>query len=396
MGTLGKEVGFERLEGTGQIVPPQSRPSKSRRLYQNTEITDHGGHLSPHMLPQPYLPVNGKGGEDLSGPYELVEGWPETIMEGWRLGGVAGVHVVSPDRVIVCTHFGLVRDRLTPLVWGRNVLQMEGSPVQTMGHMEKKPEYFVTTYDRDGKLIHSWPNQDHLFGKVNRIFINPDDPDGHVWIADSQKQAIFKFTNDGSELVMRIGEVEAHSLPDHPWKAQDIVWLPDGDFYTAGLARIDRFNKDGQLQASLLRPGTGPGEFSDLHGLILDRERGRFIVTDRGNSRLQIFDEDWNFVEQWPNIYAPYAVRMQKDGHVWVGDGFTSKMLRYDLDGRLVASWGQWGIAPGTFWGVHWIDVDEEGALYTAEVYGERVQKFRPRADVSGDDPRLIGPLHRY
>ena len=195
---------------------------------------------------------------------------------------------------------------------------------------------------------------------------------------------------------MRIGEVEAHSLPDHPWKAQDIVWLPNGDFYTAGLARIDRFNSDGQLQASLLRPGSGPGEFSDLHGLILDRERGRFIVTDRGNSRLQIFDADWNFVEQWPNIYAPYAVRMQTDGHVWVGDGFTSKMLRYDLDGRLVASWGQWGIAPGTFWGVHWIDVDEEGALYTAEVYGERVQKFRPRADVSADDPRLIGPLHRY
>ena len=109
-----------------------------------------------------------------------------------------------------------------------------------------------------------------------------------------------------------------------------------------------------------------------------------------------MFDLDWNFIEQWPNIYAPYAMRMQQDGHVWVADGFTSKFLRYDLDGRLVASWGQWGIAPGAFWGVHWFEVDEEGCLYTAEVYGERVQKFRPRADVSPDDPRLIGALHRY
>jgi hypothetical protein len=395
--TLGKEVGFETLGEPGQVVTPEKRPSKSDRMYANTELKDGAGHLSPHMLPQPYLPVNGKGGEDLSGPYELVEGWPAQITEGWRLGGCAGVHVVSPDRVIVASHYGLVRDFGTPLVWGRNVFQMDESPMRTHAHREKNPENFVTTYDREGTLIDSWRSQDHLFGKVNRIFIDPGDPDQHVWIADSQKQTLFKFTNDGSELVMRVGEVEARSIPDHPWKAQDIGWLPNGDFYTAGLARIDRFNKDGELQASLLCPGTGPGEFSDLHGLILDGDRGRIIVSDRGNSRIQVFDEDWNHVEDWPNIYAPYALRMQQaDGHVWVGDGFTSKFLRYDLDGRQVASWGQWGIAPGTFWGPHWIDVDDEGCLYVTEVYAERVQKFRPRSDVSPDDPRLIGPLHRY
>jgi hypothetical protein len=396
MQTLGREVGFQKLEGPGQIVPSEKRPNKSSRLYANAELTDSGGHLSPHMLPQPYAPVNGKGGEDLSGPYEVVDGWPATIMEGWRLAGVSGVHVVSPDRVMVCTHFGLVRDRLTPLVWGRNVFQMEGSPVQTYGHMEKKPEHFITTYDRDGNLIDSWRQHDHLFGKVNRIFIDPHDPDQHVWIADSERQTIFKFTNDGSELVMRIGEIEAKSQPGNPWKAQDIVWFPNGDFYTAGLGRIDRFDKHGELQASLLRRGSGPGEFSDLHGLIMDGARGRMIVSDRGNSRIQVFDLDWNFVEEWPNIYAPYALRMQTDGIIWVGDGFTSKMLKYDLDGRLLTSWGQWGIAPGTFWGMHWLDVDEEGSLYVGEVYGERIQKFQRRADVSPDDPRLIGQLHRY
>jgi len=86
---------------------------------------------------------------------------------------------------------------------------MEGSPVQTYGHMEKKPENYITTYDRQGRLIDSWRQHDHRFGKVNRIFINPMDPDQHVWVADSSTQSIYKFTNDGSELVMRIGEIEA-------------------------------------------------------------------------------------------------------------------------------------------------------------------------------------------
>lgn len=396
MQTFGKEVGFQKLEGKGQIVAPSARPSKSKRLYANEEVVDRG-HLSPHMRPQPFLPVNGKGGEDLAGPYEVVEGWPENFMPGWRLAGPSGVHVVSPDRIIVVNHFGMVKDRLTPLVWGRNLFTKDYSPFRTYRHMEEKHELHVQEYNREGKLIKTWPQHDHLFGKVNRVFINPKDPDQHIWIADSEKQSLYKFSNDGSKLVMQVGEIDGHSLPDHPWKAQDVAWLPDGGFYALGLARVDRFDKNGKLQASRLSPGDGPGEFSDLHGLILDTERKRIIVADRGNSRIQVFDLDWNLIDVWPNIYAPYSMRMEsKTGHVWIGDGFTSKMLRYDLEGRLVTSWGQWGIAPGCFWGVHWIDVDEEGALYVAEVYGERVQKLVRRADVSPDDPRLIGQLHRY
>jgi hypothetical protein len=196
---------------------------------------------------------------------------------------------------------------------------------------------------------------------------------------------------------MQIGEVQAHSVPENPWKAEDIAWLPNGDFYTVGLARVDRFNAAGELQASLLSAGDQPGQFADLHGIVIDQERQRILVVDRGNSRIQVFDLEWRFVEEWPNIYAPYAMRMQSsDGHIWVADGFTSKFLRYDLDGRLVTSWGQWGIAPGCTWGVHWFDIDEAGDLYVCEVYGERVQKFRRRADVSPDDPRLVGQLHRY
>ena len=236
------EHGFQQLSGPGQVVPDTKRPSKSSRMYPQMDLRDSGGHLSPHMLPQPFLPVNGKGGEDLAGPYEVVEGWPKPIEEGWRMASPSASVVFSADEIVVTSHFGQSRERLTPLVWGRNVFQMEGSPMRTYGHLEKKPEHFVVTFDRNGALIDSWTRNDHMFGKVNRIFSDPNDPDRHLWISDSKRQKIFKFTR-GGDLVMQIGEVEAHSLPEHPWKAEDIAWLPNGDFYTVGLARIDRFSR---------------------------------------------------------------------------------------------------------------------------------------------------------
>jgi hypothetical protein len=382
--------------GEGQIVPDELRPVKSGTLYGHKEVADKTGRVSPHMLPQPYGPVNGKGGEDLSGPYEVIEGWPDAVEPGWRLSGPSGCWIDSPDRVVVISHFGMVQDRLTPLVWGRNVFAMEGSPYRTYGTLEGRAENFVVTFNREGHVIDSWKQNDKYFRKINRIFVDPADPDRHIWITDSKKQTIYKFTNDGRELVMTVTEAQANSVPGNPWKAEDIAWLPNGDFYTAGLGRIDRFTADGKLIWSRLTRGSEPGEFLDLHGLVLDGDRKRIYVSDRGNSRIQVFDEEWNLIDLWPNIYAPYALRMEVGGDIWVADGFTSKFLHYNPDGKLIASWGQFGIAPGATWGVHWFDRDDEGNVYVCEVYGERVQKFRPRADVPADDPRLIGPLHRY
>ena len=377
-------------EAGGQIVPDEKRPQKSPTMYSDPKLG------SPHAQARSFMPVNGKGGEDLSGPYEPVEGWPATIEEGWLQSGVAGVYPESADRVIVVSHFGLVEARVTPLVWGRNVFSMEGSPYATFATRAKRPEHHVTIFGREGNLIESWTWNDHLFGKLNRVFISPYDPDKHVWVTDSVKQKVFKFSYDGRQLAMALGEVEAGSNADNPWKAQDLAWLPNGEFYTAGLGRVDRFSPDGERLWSLQRRGSGPGEFLDLHGLVLDQERGRIYVSDRGNSRIQVFDEEWTFIEEWPNILAPYTLRLSVDGHIWIGDGFTQKFLKYDLDGRLVTSWGQFGLAPGATWGIHHFDTDPEGNLYICEDYGDRVQKYRPRADVAADDPRLIGPLVRY
>jgi hypothetical protein len=65
----------------------------------------------------------------------------------------------------------------------------------------------------------------------------------------------------------------------------------------------------------------------------------------------------------------------------------TFKILKYNLDGKMLYSWGTFGGNPGEIWGVHEFSTDQQGNLFTAEVFNGRAQKFRPR---QGADPTLL------
>jgi len=115
----------------------------------------------------------------------------------------------------------------------------------------------------------------------------------------------------------------------------------------------------------------------------------KVYASGRANSRIQVFDENGKFLDAWPNIRRPYSLLMSKDQHLWVTDGSTQKVLKYDLTGKLLYSCGTFGAFPGGFWGVHQFHVDSEGSLYTADVHVGRPQKFRPK---KGADPATLIP----
>ena len=84
----------------------------------------------------------------------------------------------------------------------------------------------------------------------------------------------------------------------------DVLVAPNGDIWVAdghrgGNNRIVKFTSDGRF---LLQMGGGvgseskeAGRFDDPHGLAMDSQ-GRLFVADRGNSRIQIFDQGGNLL----------------------------------------------------------------------------------------------------
>ena len=139
------------------------------------------------------------------------------------------------------------------------------------------------------------------------------------------------------------------------------------------------------------KPGDGPGEFNLPHGIAIDAQ-GRVYVVDRSNSLIQVFEsERENTSTSGPACAYRCTIAVSKDQHVWVSSGRSNKMLKYDLNGHLLYSWGTFGAQPGYLWGVHSFDTDSEGDLYIGEVFAGRAQKLRPR---KGADPKfLVGPL---
>ncbi len=332
-----------------------------------------------------------KGGDERTGAYDAVPGWwkpaPDHIGP-WTWGEVSGVAVDNPNRIIVA-------------VWGDRDGQREERPNSTN---------YLVVVDRDGNIIENWSQWDSLFNRPHQVYISPYDPERHVWVVErggrGVNMQILKFTNDGSELVMRLydpnhptSRAEARANPNPaPYSYGDpavLAFLPDGSFLLGDgywHSRIVKYDAEGNYLMEWGELGTGPGQFDLVHGLAVDRDR-RVYVGDRNNNRIQIFTENGEYLDEWPNVSDPVGIFIDERDAVWVVSGRLNRILKYDRQGRLEYHWGAYGGTMGGFPGglsrPHQIDVDQEGNAYVASWDGGWLDKFVPKP---GADPsRLVG-----
>ena len=263
-------------------------------------------------------------------------------------------------------------------------------------------EHIIVVVDAKGNILpetEKWKQYDIRFGFPHFIGINPYDPEKHVWTVDAARHVIYKFTNDGSRLVQTIGKVNnpGHDAPDQFDEPTFLAWLPDGSMYlTDGYVntRVVKFDKDGKFLLDWGQHGTPPhetrpGYFNTVHGLAVDPVTRRVYIVDRVNKRIQVFDENGKFLDMWNTgagtIYSIYY----SDGKIWGADADTHRLIAWNTEGYLQYAFGGGGLWPGNTDGIHGVSVDQEGTLYTSDVFAGRATKYRPR---KGANPNyLIG-----
>ena len=150
------------------------------------------------------------------------------------------------------------------------------------------------------------------------------DRQGNVWIADfagneagTKGHQVHKFSPKGEKL-LSLGIAGKPGNADGQFnQPNDVVVGPDGSIYVSdghdgqgmttnaaiaegikrgATARISKFSPDGKFIKSWGKLGVRHGEFRTPHALVFDA-KGRLWVTDRGNHRLEIFDQEGNYLE---------------------------------------------------------------------------------------------------
>jgi streptogramin lyase len=224
------------------------------------------------------------------------------------------------------------------------------------------------------------------------------DRGGNVWVTDGLGQdgkghQVFKFNSDG-KLLLTLGKAGvAGNRPDEFNAPSAVAIAPNGDVFIADghgrntNARVMKFSRDGKLIKMWGRKGTGPGEFDVPHTITIDA-RGRVLVGDRNNNRIQFFDQDGKFLDQWTQFSRPSSIVVDGYDTIYVADS-ESESVSKNHDG-----WKR-GIRIGsltngvvtafipdpvetarTTSAAEGIAVDAQGNIFGAEVSSRRIVKY--------------------
>ncbi|MEE9365923.1 MAG: 6-bladed beta-propeller, partial [Dehalococcoidales bacterium] len=144
-----------------------------------------------------------------------------------------------------------------------------------------------------------------------------------------------------------------------------------GDIYVAdgyGNARVHKFTADGKLLLSWGEPGYAPGHFRLPHDIWVDKQE-RVWIPDRENSRIQIFDSNGKFLDQWENVFRPTDLCIDDEGVVFVSE-LCLQLSIFSPDGELLARWGTQENGPekALFLAPHTIALDSRGDIYVGDV----------------------------
>ncbi len=184
----------------------------------------------------------------------------------------------------------------------------------------------ILEFDQSGKLLRSFGAGMFIF--PHGIAIDKDD---NLWITDGQGSGgighvAIKFSPAG-KVLMTLGKPGvAGDTPDTFNQPNDVAIAANGDIFVSdghnevtGNARVLKFDRNGKFIKWWGGHGSGPGQFEGPHALAFD-SKGRLFVADRGNNRIQIFDQDGKYLTELKQFSRPSGIYIDKKDNLYVAD----------------------------------------------------------------------------
>ncbi len=334
-------------------------------------------------------------------PYDIVEGWHKPFAkQGFAFGGNSGVFAESPDRIFIAQR-GETR---LPIPIPAEFAGYGGSiGINTLRATDLRTwQNCLYTIDGDGNVIDIWEQWDYLCAGSegpgpHRIRISPYDPERRVWVINETFNQIYVLANDGSELLMTLGEKNTPGDDEtHFGRPQDVAFLPDGRILVAdGLDnhRVIILDKDANYLSEFGGRGNGPGQFNGVHAIAVGPD-GLIFALDRSGGRVNVFrttddPREVEFVDAWGGLGLTLDIIVNDDA-IWITTLGPLRFIKFDFEGNRRYTWNVPRPLPNGYLEVHTFTVDSDRNLYGGDNQYGRTQKFVPKP---GADPALIiGP----
>ena len=281
-----------------------------------------------------------------------------------------------------------------------------GVATNSKGHVfvyTRSGETRLFEFDQNGAFVKEFGVGSYGMSFAHAVRVDRDD---NVWAVDEGTNVIMKF-DPNAKLLMVLGKrpdpLEQLSLmpgagqysgANKPYsfhRETDIGWDPQGNIFVTdgyGDSRVVKYDKSGRFIKSAGTRGNGPLQFSTPHAMAVDA-KGNVYVADRGNSRIQVLDNDLNLKTIYDNVGSPWAVCISQGPHQylyssnsfptgndWRSAPTTGEVYKMELDGTVLGRFGKAGRALKEFSSIHQMDCRNPDEVYVAEITAWRVQKL--------------------
>jgi DNA-binding beta-propeller fold protein YncE len=241
----------------------------------------------------------------------------------------------------------------------------------------------IQKVDSQGRLITKWGSRGKQGGKKDGQFDNCGfcgvavGADDNVYVTDNNNERVQVFDSNGKFLrtwgKSGNGDGEFYSTFGVATDRQGNVYVGD-----AVNGRVQKFDRNGKFLMKFGKSGFEAGQFSgDLADIAVDA-RGNIYVTDRIKG-LQKFDGKGHFLAAWracgdkrPVTWAT-GVALDRQSNVYFYDLANGRICKYSSNGQFLTAFGGFRTPVGM------IAIDQQGDIYVAEVFANRVLRFRQK-----------------
>jgi DNA-binding beta-propeller fold protein YncE len=145
--------------------------------------------------------------------------------------------------------------------------------------------------------------------------------------------------------------------------------------------RIEKFSPTGTFLSIIGTKGSGHGQLGEPNGIATDRSGNIYVAEVASNHRVQKLAPDGTYIAEWkgpaPGFYGPRRIAIGPDDSVYVVDQGHTRIVKFSLDGQVLASWGSSGNSDGQFNDPTSVAVDPTtNKVYVADPRNKRIQVF--------------------